>query len=246
MVKKLYSDSYARFYNLSFTGEGCGMEKKRITIIVGHYGTGKSEFSVNYAIKESKEHNRVALIDLDNLNMYFRSREVRELLEKHGIRVIGSQIETPAVDVPTVSAEAYAPLQDESYRLLIDVGGNMQGARPLRLYTEYLTDNYDMYYVLNANRPETQNLEQNLQFINEIEGMSGLKLSGIVNNTHLLKSTSPEDVIRGNKLALEVAEKKGVPIIYNTAISSVVDGLPKDIKGEIFPMELFLRKDWMS
>lgn len=221
-------------------------EEKRITIIVGHYGTGKSEFSVNYALKLSKEHQKVALVDIDVLNMYFRSREVKELLNEHGIRVIGSQIETPAVDVPTVSAEAYAPLQDESYRLIIDVGGNQQGARTLRLYGEYLHDNYDMFFVLNANRKESQDLESNLAFMREIEGSSGLKITGIINNTHMLKATDVNDVIRGNRLALELGSKTGLPLIYNAALSRLEKELPNDMEGEYFPIELQLRKDWMS
>ena len=52
----------------------------RLTIVTGHYGTGKTEFSVNLALALAKEGRPVALADLDIVNPYFRSRERRSLL----------------------------------------------------------------------------------------------------------------------------------------------------------------------
>ncbi len=221
------------------------LNEKRIRIVVGHYGSGKSEFSVNYAMKLAQMGKKVALADIDVINMYFRSRESKEVMEKKGIRVIGSQIETPAIEVPTVSADVYAPLQDKSYELIMDVGGNPQGARTLGLYTEYMDQGYDMLFIINANRPETQTLDQTLQFIKMIEGSSRLKVTGLVNNTHLLKATSVEDVIRGNCLAKEVSEKTGLPLLYNAALSHLIPQLPENLEGTLFPIELYLRDEWM-
>lgn len=221
------------------------LNEKRIRIVVGHYGSGKSEFSVNYAMKLAQMGKKVALADIDVINMYFRSRESKEAMEKRGIRVIGSQIETPAIEVPTVSAEVYAPLQDKSYELIMDVGGNPQGARTLGLYTEYMDQGYDMLFIINANRPETQTLDQNLQFIKMIEGSSRLKVTGLVNNTHLLKATGVDDVIRGNRLAKEVSEKTGLPLLYNAALAHLIPQLPEDLEGTLFPIDLYLRDEWM-
>src|SRR5699024_10605557 len=117
----------------------------------------------------------------------------------------GSQINTPAIEVPSVSAEVYTPLQDESYDLILDVGGDVVGARALGRYVKYFKEgNYDMFFVLNANRPETQTVEKTLEYMIKIQDVSRAKITGIVNNTHLLKSTSAEDVLRGQELALKL------------------------------------------
>ena len=100
------------------------LNDNRIRIVIGHYGSGKSEFSVNYAMKLAELGRKVAIADIDVVNMYFRSREKRKQLEEMGIKVIGSGIDTPAIEVPSISAEVYTPLQDESYDAVLDVGGD--------------------------------------------------------------------------------------------------------------------------
>lgn len=222
------------------------LDDKRIRIIIGHYGSGKSEFSVNYAVKLAKLGKKVALADLDIVNMYFRSREKAKEMENLGIKVIGSQVNAPAVEVPSISAEVYAPLQDESYNLILDVGGDQVGARALGRYVDYFKEGtYDMFFVLNANRPETQSLEKVMEYMIKIQDVSRAKITGIVNNTHLLKSTTAEDVLRGYKLALEVQEKTNIPLKYNSVLEDVVPTLPNDLQGEIFPINLFMRDEWM-
>ena len=222
------------------------LEDNRIRIIIGHYGSGKSEFSVNYAVKLAKMDKKVALADIDIVNMYFRSREKALEMEELGIKVIGSQINAPAVEVPSISAEVYTPLQDESYNLIMDVGGDQVGARALGRYVDYFVEgNYDMFFVLNANRPETQTVDKVIEYMTKIEDVSRAKITGIINNTHLLKSTTAEDVMRGNKLALEVQEKTNIKLKYNSVLEEVVPSLPKDIEGEIFPIRLFMRDEWM-
>jgi len=222
------------------------LKDNRIRIIIGHYGSGKSEFSVNYAVKLAQMNKKVALADIDIVNMYFRSREKTLEMEKLGIKVIASGINTPAVEVPSISAEVYTPLQDESYNLVIDVGGDQVGARALGRYVEYFVEgNYDMFFVLNANRPETQTVEKVIEYMTKIQDVSRAKITGIINNTHLLKSTTAEDVMRGQKLALEVQEKTNIKLKYNSVLEDVVASLPKDIEGEIFPIKLFMRDEWM-
>ncbi len=222
------------------------LNDKRIRIIVGQYGSGKSEFSANYAIKLAKMGRKVALADLDIVNMYFRTREKAKELEALGIKVIGSQINTPAVEVPSVSAEVYAPLQDESYDLILDVGGDVVGARALGRYVKYFKEgNYDMFFVLNANRPETQTVEKTLEYMIKIQDVSRAKITGIVNNTHLLKSTSAEDVLRGQELALKLQEETGIELKYISVLKNVIPDLPKDLQGEIFPIDLVMRDEWM-
>src|SRR5699024_11134004 len=222
------------------------IEDKRVRIIIGHYGSGKTEFSINYAVKLARNGRKVALADLDIVNLYFRSREKKELLKKEGIKVISSSIEASAVDIPAVSPEVYGPFQDESYDYIIDVGGDHVGARALGRYYKYLEeDKYDMFYALNANRPETETADKAIEYFKKIEDNARAKITGIVNNTHMLKSTTVEDVLKGQKLAQEVSNKLDIPIKYISTLENVAKELPKNMEGEIFPIKLYMRENWM-
>lgn len=219
---------------------------KRIRIVIGHYGSGKTEFSVNYAVKLARLGRKVGLVDLDVVNPYFRSREKTELLKEMGIRVIGSNLKGNALDLPAISGEASTPIQDKSFDAVLDVGGDPAGARTLGRYFPILVPGeYDMFFVLNANRPETQTVEMALEFISKIEATARAKVTGIVNNTHMLKETTIEDVIRGYELAVKVSEVSGLPIRYNVCLSSLADKLPDEIRTNVFPIELFMREEWM-
>lgn len=219
---------------------------KRIKIIIGHYGSGKTEFSVNYAVKLKSQGKKVALVDLDVVNLYFRSREKAEVLEAEGIKVIGGSIKATAIDIPSISGEVLSPLQDESFTAILDVGGDPVGARALGRYVDYFKDGkYDMFFVLNANRPETQSIEKAREYMLKIEEIARAKITGIINNTHLLKSTTVDDVLNGYKLAKEVSKETGLPIVYNIALEDIARDLPKDLDGDIFPIKLYMREEWM-
>ncbi|NMB08402.1 MAG: ParA family protein [Tissierellia bacterium] len=222
------------------------LNDKRLRFVIGHYGSGKTEFSINYAVKLAEMGKKVALADLDVVNLYFRSREKKKLLEEKGIRLIASSIDASAVDIPAISAEIVVPMQDTSYEGIIDVGGDPAGARTLGMYKEYLVEGqYDMFFVLNANRPETQTVEKALEYLRKIEDTARAKVTGIINNTHMLKSTTVENVLKGQKLAEELSKSTGIPIKYIACIENVASKLPKDLQGEIFPMKLYMREDWM-
>lgn len=222
------------------------LNDNRIRIVIGNYGSGKSEFSVNYAMKLADMGKKVAIADLDIVNMYFRSREKREQLESMGIRVIGSSVNAPAVEVPSVSAEVYTPLQDKTYHTVLDVGGDAVGARALGRYVNYFKEgDYDCFFVINANRPDTQSVEDVIEYIEKIQDVGRVKVTGLVNNTHLLKETSVEDILRGQKLALEVEKETGIGLKYISVLENVVPDLPEGLKGEIFPINLTMREEWM-
>lgn len=223
------------------------LNDNRIRIIIGHYGSGKTEFSVNYAMKLADEGKKVALGDLDVVNPYFRSREKQDIMEAKGIRVIGNSFGMKTgVDLPSVSASVLAPIQDKSYDLVLDVGGDSVGARALaRYYASFKEGDYDMLCVINANRPGTQTVEDAIEHIRAIEASSRTRVTGIINNTHLLRGTTVDDVLRGQELAMKVSEKLSIPIKYVSALEEVARQLPKDIAGEIFPIKMYMREDWM-
>lgn len=222
------------------------LNDKRIRIIIGHYGSGKTEFSVNYAINLAEEGKKVALADLDVVNPYFRSREKHKLLKNYGIEIESSYVEGSGTDLPSISAGILGPMQNKSYDFVMDVGGDSAGARTLGRYHEYLVPGeYDMFCVVNANRPETQTVEGVIHHIQSIEKTSRAKVTGIINNTHLLRYTSVEDVLRGQELCREVSKVLNIPIKYVSAIESVAKDLPKDLEGQILPIKMIMREDWM-
>ncbi len=210
---------------------------KKITFIVGHYGSGKSEFSINYAINKGME----MIIDLDVVNPYFRSREVEDILSKHNIELAASPLEkSSGSDLPFVSSKMYFPFYQE-INAIYDLGGNDVGAKLLRQFSELVKD-YEMYLVINIYREETENKEKIIQMINQIEGSSGLSVTGLINNTNLLRQTTIEDVLLGEKIVKEVSKDLKIPIVF----TSVKEDLANNkFAGEVLPLKLYLRKKWL-
>lgn len=224
-----------------------GKDLKRIRIITGHYGSGKSEFSVNYILKLRDEiEGKLALSDLDVVNVYFRSREKKAMLEDKGIRVIASSVDTPSVDIPALSGEIGVALAHDDITNVVDLGGDKVGATVIASFGRFIKDDeYDMLFVLNANREKTQTAEEVVQYIREIEEASRLKVTGIINNTHMLKATEVEDVLKGQEVAREVSKVLDIPIVFTSCLEKLVDQLPDDIDGEIIPIKMYLRDEWM-
>ncbi len=221
---------------------------KRIRIIIGHYGSGKTEFSVNYARELAKVTDRkLALADLDIVNPYFRSRERAKFLEDMGVEVISSQLGNNVnFDLPSLSAGILRPLQNHDYDLILDVGGDHVGARVLKQYSQYLVkDDCDMFAVVNANRPETNEINGVLNHIRGIEMEAGIKVTGLINNTHLIWDTSVEDVMRGQKLLEEVSDKLNIPIVYVSVRRELIKELPDSVKGTVVPVDMIMRDLWM-
>lgn len=220
---------------------------KRIRIITGHYGSGKSEVAVNYVVQLRKEtEDKVALADLDVVNVYFRSRERKEEMKAMGIHPIDSSVDAPSLDLPAVSAEVTTPMNDKSYQYVIDLGGDKVGARVIARFRGSIPDDeYDLFFVVNANRERTQTAEEVMEYIDEIEAASQLKVTGLINNTHMLKATTVEDVLKGQEVSREVSEARNIPIKYVACLRSVVDQLPEGLEGEVLPIDLYMRDDWM-
>ena len=220
---------------------------KRIRIMIGHYGSGKSEFAMNYVVKLRDEvDGKVALSDLDIVNVYFRTREKKNFLKSLNILPIYSSIDAPILDLPAISAEIATPINDKLNNYVMDVGGDNVGARVIGRFNHLLNEgDYDMFCVVNANREQTQTANQVIEHIKAIEKASGLKVTGLVNNTHLIKLTTVEDILKGQELVTEVSRLCNIPIRYVACLESIVDELPKDLEGEIFPIKLYMRENWM-
>ena len=223
-------------------------DDRRIRIITCHYGSGKTEFAVNYVkkLRESVD-GRVAIADLDIVNVYFRSREKKEELEEKGIQVIASNLDTAVADVPAVSGAMTMPVINKEYQYVVDLGGNDVGTlvlgriKPLLDHAEA-----DFFMVVNAYRPNTSTPEGIIEQMENLEYAAGLKVTGFINNTNLVRETTAECLLHGDEVLKEVTKRTGVPVKYVSYVKDVMtEEIPEGLSGELFPMEFNMRKTWM-
>ncbi len=218
---------------------------ERIFIITGHYGSGKTEFAVNFALRLKESRPRVALSDLDIVNPYFRSREREDLLKEHGVELIAPNARLGNADLPALPAQVLSIFDDETLTGVLDVGGDPVGARVLARFQPYAQrQSYALYMVLNFNRGLTKTPEAAVEYLRGIEASSGLSVTGLVNNTHLCGETTAEVVLRGNALSLAVAKETGLPLLYNAFDARLSGELPQTLQGEAFPLTLYMKKPW--
>ncbi|MBR5472038.1 MAG: hypothetical protein IKU81_08015 [Oscillibacter sp.] len=217
---------------------------RRISIITGHYGTGKTEFSVNLALALAAEGEQVMLADLDIVNPYFRSRERRDLLERAGIRLISSSQSCANADVPALPAELLTILENQDLRGVLDIGGDPVGARVLARFRPRITqEDYQLIYVVNANRPEVRTPETAIAYLRSIEAVTGLTCTGLVNNTHLCGETTEEEIRKGAALAAAVSGETGIPVLCHVAVEPLAEHL-SDLPEPVFPITIKMKKPW--
>ena len=226
------------------------MEYVSPTIIVGHYGSGKTEFTANYAAWLERQGKHLLVADLDIVNPYFRIREQKEALGARGIRVVSSNYEDDYyLDTPALAASLRACFEPSEDRVsLVDVGGDPAGAVALAQYAPLLRDRpYRMWMVVNANRPQTARAESVLAYREAIEKASRLKINGIIGNTHLLRDTAPEDILRGDALVREVCEATGLPAVCTMIEERLRPRTEQlDLLGKPFYISLAMRPAWLD
>lgn len=191
---------------------------KRITVFAGHYGSGKTNLAVNYAVKLKKDGIDVAIADLDIVNPYFRTKDSEKLLKSEGIDLISLPFANSNVDLPALPSEVYGLLQRLDRNVIIDLGGDERGALAMGRFTPYIVkeDNYDMFFVVNFYRPLTKNAQEALEAFREIEAASGLKFTGIINNSNLGADTTAEDILSTDKKAKELCAMTNLPLIFTS------------------------------
>lgn len=218
---------------------------KRIQIITGHYGSGKTEFAVNWALSLAKDGvKNTTLADLDIVNPYFRSYEQAERMEKAGVNVIVTSCGGVA-DIPAINPAVLSVFQNKEIHGVLDIGGDPIGARVLARFKPQLDgQEFDLLFVLNANRPETATVDTALAYLQGIEAECLQKATGIVNNTHLCGQTTPEEVLKGAELARALSEKTGLPVVCHAAHKRFAPALREKLAEPVFPMEIYMKKPW--
>ena len=215
------------------------MKHKRVTLFAGHYGSGKTNIAVNYALLLAREGKRAAIADLDIVNPYFRTKDSAAELAAAGVDLISPQFANTNVDLPALPAEAYRLVEDKSLFAVMDIGGDDRGAYALGRYTPFLLEesDYQMAFVANPCRPLTRTPEEAMAVMREIEAAGGLPFTAIVNNANLAHETTPETVLEAIPYMEKLSELSGLPIWMTSAEESVAAGLEGKIPG-LLPMQL--------
>lgn len=201
---------------------------KRLTILCGHYGSGKTNIAVNMAVKMAQTEPRVTLADLDIVNPYFRSKDSLDLLKAHNIRFICSDYANSNVDIPALPADLYAITDDHGHKVILDIGGDDRGAYVLgRLTPKVLEENdFDMLMVVNRYRPLTPDAPSTIEVMREIEIACGLPFTGIINNSNLGAETTRDVILDSVPYAREVCALSGLPLFGTAAEASLCKDLP--------------------
>lgn len=228
---------------------------KRYYAIIGNFGSGKTELALNMAFEAAAKGEKVTLVDIDVINPYFRSTERKAELEAAGIRLISPNFTSSGVEVPSIPPEIFSVFSDNSDLVIFDVGGDPVGAIAMGQYYGYFKqiEDFEVWYVINMRRPLSSGVEENLEMIGKIMGVSRLRVTGILNNTNLAQETSVADLFDGLEVTSEVSRRTGFPVIGTVGTPEILAefmreaekrGVPKEYVGKAFPIERYMHRDW--
>jgi hypothetical protein len=202
-----------------------------VTLLVGHFGSGKTEIALNGALDLATGGVRITLADLDVVRPYFRSRSARAILSDAGIELLAPTGANVHADLPIIVPQIRSHLRDPNRRLIMDVGGDEIGARVLGSLSDVVPyDDTDCLLVLNFRRPSTPDPKCALRMVRKIEAVGRVSVSGLISNTHLMGETTPAVVLDGYRQAVETARLAEVPLVAVT----VTEDLVADLREENF------------
>ncbi|MBQ1183595.1 MAG: hypothetical protein IIX60_04030 [Clostridia bacterium] len=215
------------------------MIMKRVTLFAGHYGSGKTNIAVNYALWLKSQGKDVIIADMDIVNPYFRTKDSIDVLENNGIELISPEFANSNVDLPALPQEMYRVVQDRSKYAVLDIGGDDRGAYALGRYTPSILDenDYEMVFVANFYRPLTTTPEEALEVMQEVSLAAGIKFTAIVNNSNVGWETTADDILATVNKAEQLSKLSGLPILFTTAEKRVAPLLSENLEN-VLPLEL--------
>ena len=226
---------------------------KRIIVIAGHYGSGKTELAVSLAMELSAQKDRdfprLSVVDLDVANPYFRSRKRMQLLREHSVSLYADVFDSTGTtaELPALTAALRAPLEDEGCRTIVDLGGNDAGARVLKQFAKYFQgDDHELWAVVNFRRYETLTVENARAHVEAIQRELEMPVTGLVNNTHLLRETTADIIREGREKAEVLSGEMKIPLLFTCYPAGLVS--PEALTGisPLKPLGLYMRPAYLD
>lgn len=218
--------------------------EERLILFAGHFGSGKTELAVNTALNLAEQGKNTILVDLDIVNPFFRSSEVKDLLSRSGVRVLAPTFAGTTSDVPALPADIYGVFST-SAQVIFDVGGDETGARALGRFTPYFAkEAYRMFYCINIRRPLSAEAGDILEMLALIEAKSRLSVTDLINNTNLSYETTVQDITDGQRITEEVSQASGLPIAYVSGLPEVAQDLPEGLRSKVYPIKRYMKSKW--
>lgn len=217
----------------------------KVIIFAGGFGSGKSELVLNYAIQRSQKTANLILADLDLVNPYFASRDMRNSLEARGIRLVAPGGELSFGDVPSIPAETIGLLRGND-EIIIDLAGDEVGSLVLGYLSRYIKDSdYQFYLVLNPYRPFAQDLESVVELKQLLEGAAHMPFTGLVSNPNLMGETGLDTIRAGHQMVLTYAQAIQLPIRCLTVEDKFYNPLGNEYGEILQAIKLYLKPDWL-
>lgn len=222
------------------------MKWKRVTLLAGHYGSGKTNIAINLALTQKRAGFDVTVADLDIVNPYYRTKDSEDELKAAGVELICSAFANSNVDVPALPQELYRIVDDRDRRMVVDIGGDDRGAFALGRFASRLKEenDYEMCLVLNRYRPLTSDAKDAVTVMREIEAAGHLPFTAIINNSNLGAATKPEDVLASVDYAAKISEETGLPIVLTTVWEEIYPALKGKI-ADLYPLKLQRKRLWL-
>ncbi len=228
---------------------------KKMYVLIGNYGSGKTELALNFAIGAAARGERTELLDLDMVNTYFRLTEPGRLMRMKDIRVVSPNFTNSSVETLSLPAEVQSAFAMDWDTVVFDVGGDAVGSTALGRYHQDFEAldpaNLQVLNVVNIRRPLSGTVEKIIRLQEEMEVHSRLKITGMINNTNLAQVTTPEELRDGYEMIRQVSEKTGVPVLYTSGKKAMLDlflaeGHDPRYIGTPFPIDTYMARDWES
>lgn len=227
---------------------------KKVYVLIGNYGSGKTELALNFAFKAA-ETGRTELLDLDMVNTYFRLTERGQMTRMKEIRLVSPNFACSGIETLSLPAEVSSAFAMDWDTVVFDVGGDAVGATAVGRYhqdfMELEPDSLEVLNVINIRRPLAGTVEKIIHLQEEMQIHSRLRITGMVNNTNLAGVTGPDELRDGYELIKQVSQLTGVPVKYTSGKKKLLDiflaeGHDPEYIGTPLAIDTYMQRDWDS